>query len=64
MDMRKSRVLRKIRGGEVAYSFKLNLGDPRVAEIASMSGIDCLWVGWIHSWPVQWYTVLFRDGCQ
>lgn len=48
MDMRKSRVLRKIRNGETAFSFKLNLSDARAAEIAAMSGIDCLWTDMEH----------------
>lgn len=48
MDMRKSRVLRKIRNGETAYSFKLNLMDTRAAEICAMSGIDCLWTDMEH----------------
>jgi len=46
--MRKSRVLRKIRNGETAFSFKLNLMDTRAAEIAAMSGIDCLWTDMEH----------------
>ena len=46
--MRKSRVLRKIRNGETAYSFKLNLADVRAAEICAMSGIDCLWTDMEH----------------
>ncbi len=41
--MRESRVLRKLRAGEVAFCTKLNLADSRVAEIAAMSGFDCLW---------------------
>jgi len=41
--MRPSRVLRKLRSGEVVSCFKLNLGDARVAEIAAMSGVDCIW---------------------
>jgi len=41
--MRPSRVLKKLRAGGTAISTKLNLGDPRVAEIAAMSGFDCLW---------------------
>ncbi len=41
--MRASRVLRKLRGGEVALCTKMNLADPRVAEIIAMSGFDCLW---------------------
>lgn len=48
MDMRKSKVLRKIRNGETAFSIKLNLCDPRVAELAAMSGIDCLWIDMEH----------------
>ena len=48
MDIRKSRVLRKIRNGETAFSFKLNLMDTRAAEIAAMSGIDCLWTDMEH----------------
>ncbi len=48
MNMRKSKVLRKIRNGETAFCTKLNLCDPRVAEIAAMSGIDCIWVDMEH----------------
>lgn len=48
MHLRKSRVLKKIREGGVAFSLKLNLADPRVAEIAAMSGIDCLWIDMEH----------------
>ena len=33
--LRKSRVLKKIREDGVAYSIKLNLVDPRIAEIAT-----------------------------
>lgn len=46
--LRKSRVLKKIREGEVAYSVKLNSADPRIAEIAAMSGFDCIWVDMEH----------------
>ena len=48
MHLRKSRVIRKIKEGKTAFSFKLNLCDPRVAEIAAMSGIDCLWIDMEH----------------
>ncbi len=44
MNMRESRVLKKIREGKVAFCTKLNLADPRVAEIAAMSGFDCIWL--------------------
>ena len=43
MNMRPSRVLRKLRAGEVALCFKLNLTDARAAEIAAMAGFDCIW---------------------
>ena len=46
--MRNSRVLEKLRKGEVASCFKLNLSDPKVAEIAAMSGIDCIWLDQEH----------------
>lgn len=48
MDMRKSRVLRKMRNGEVATCVKQNLSDPRVAEIAAMCGFDCIWIDLEH----------------
>lgn len=48
MDMRKSRVLKKIRNGQTAFSIKLNLADTRAAEIAAMSGFDCLWTDMEH----------------
>ena len=41
--MRASRVLAKLRSGEVASCFKINLADPRVVEIAAQAGFDCLW---------------------
>ena len=46
--MRKSRVLKKIRNGQTAFSVKLNLADVRAAEIAAMSGFDCLWTDMEH----------------
>ncbi|WP_409345083.1 HpcH/HpaI aldolase family protein [Paenibacillus sp. MBLB4367] len=46
--MRPSRVLQKLRAGEVAYCTKLNLADARAAEIAAMSGFDCIWTDMEH----------------
>ena len=43
-----SRVLKKLRSGQPAFCFKINTGDPRVAEIAAMSGIDCVWLDREH----------------
>jgi len=48
MHLRKSTVLRKIRNGETAISIKLNLADSRVAEMAAMSGVDCIWIDMEH----------------
>lgn len=56
MNMRKSRVLRKIKEGKVAFCTKLNLADPRVAEIAAMSGFDCIWLDNEHV-PTDFLTL-------
>lgn len=48
MNMRKSRVLRQMRSGKVAISTKLNLSDPRGAELAAMCGFDCIWIDLEH----------------
>lgn len=48
MNMRKSRVLRQMRTGKVATCTKLNLSDPRAAEIAAMCGFDCIWIDLEH----------------
>ena len=48
MNMRKSRVLRQMRNGKVATCVKLNLSDPRNAEIAAMCGFDCIWIDLEH----------------
>lgn len=44
MQMRRSKVLEKLRAGEIVNCFKLNLSDPRVAEIAGLCGADCVWL--------------------
>jgi len=46
--MRKSRVFAKMRSGGIAGCLKLNVDNVRVAEIAAMSGIDCLWLDTEH----------------
>ena len=48
MHLRKSTVLKKIRNGETAICTKLNLADPRAAEIAAMCGFDCIWIDMEH----------------
>jgi 4-hydroxy-2-oxoheptanedioate aldolase len=44
MQMRPSRVLRKLRAGMPASCTKLNLMDARAAEIACQSGFDSVWL--------------------
>ena len=46
--LRKSRVLSRMRNGKVATCTKLNLADPRAAEIAALAGFDCLWIDLEH----------------
>ena len=48
MKMRSSQVLAKLRAGEVVSCVKSNLADPRVVEIAALSGFDCVWVCMEH----------------
>lgn len=46
--MRESKVLKKLRAGEIVNCFKLNLAGGEVAEIAAMAGFDCIWVDREH----------------
>lgn len=54
--MRESRVLRKLRAGEVVTSFKLNLSDIRAAELVARFGFDVLWTCMEHV-PNDWSTI-------
>ncbi|MCE5186885.1 MAG: aldolase [Planctomycetaceae bacterium] len=56
MQMRPSKVLRKLRNNETVTCTKINLSDPRVAEVAAMCGFDCLWLDMEHV-PTDWQTV-------
>jgi 4-hydroxy-2-oxoheptanedioate aldolase len=56
MNMRPSRVLKKIRAGQVAACFKTNLADPRAVEIAAMAGFDCIWTCMEHV-ANDWTTI-------
>ncbi|MBO9608234.1 MAG: aldolase [Paenibacillaceae bacterium] len=47
-SMRPSRVLRKLRDGETAFCTKMNVADARAAEIAALSGFDCIWLDMEH----------------
>lgn len=56
MQMRQSKVLNKLRSGQVASCVKINLADPRVVEIAAMCGFDCIWIDMEHV-PTDWATI-------
>jgi 4-hydroxy-2-oxoheptanedioate aldolase len=56
MQMRPSRVLKKLRAGNVASCIKINIGCPRVTEIAALSGFDCVWLDMEHV-PNDWSIV-------
>lgn len=49
MQVRKSKILRRIRSGETAVTAKLNLADPRGAELAAMFDFDALWIDLEHT---------------
>lgn len=53
MQMRKSRVLRKLRAGQPAICVKMNTADPRVAELAGSYDFDCIWFCNEHV-PTDW----------
>ena len=55
-SMRKSRVLRQLRAGEVVNCFKTNLSDVRVSEIAARYGFDCVWTDTEHV-PNDWSVI-------
>ena len=46
--MRRSRVLERLRSGRAVSCIKLNLDNARVAELAAMAGVDCLWLALEH----------------
>jgi len=54
--MRPSKVLEKLRSGQVATCMKINLADARVVEIAAMAGFDSLWTCMEHV-PNDWSTI-------
>lgn len=56
VKLRPSKVLKKIRSGEVASCVKLNLYDSRVVELAAMAGFDCVWTDMEHI-PNDWSAI-------
>lgn len=53
MEMKPSRVLRKLRAGKTATCVKINTADPRVVELASSYDFDCIWFDNEHV-PTDW----------
>ncbi|MFH0964247.1 MAG: aldolase/citrate lyase family protein [Planctomycetota bacterium] len=56
IEMRRSRVLKKLRAGEVVSCFKVNGEDIVAVEIAALSGFDCIWLCMEHI-PNDWATI-------
>ena len=54
--LRKSRVLGALRAGRSATCLKLNLADPRIAEIAGIAGVDAVWLCNEHV-PNHWINM-------
>jgi 4-hydroxy-2-oxoheptanedioate aldolase len=57
MQLRPSRVLRKLRAGKPAFSTKTNFGDPRIVEIMALAGFDSCWLCNEHV-PGNWMNTL------
>ncbi len=56
LKMRESRVLKKLRAGEIVSCFKINFADAQASEIAALSGFDCVWLDQEHlaqNWSVM-----------
>jgi len=49
IEMRPSRVLERLRAGEVVSCFKINLSCARAVEIPAMFGFDCIWLDMEHT---------------
>lgn len=56
MEVRESRVLRRLHAGEVARSIKLNISDPRMVELGAMCGFDSIWLDMEHV-PTDWKSI-------
>lgn len=54
--LRSSRIRRRIRDGNLATVLKMNLVDPRIVEIAGLSGLDAVWLCNEHV-PNDWLNL-------
>ncbi len=56
MKLRPSRILRELRAGQSSTMFKLNLGDPRIIELAGLAGASAVWLCNEHV-PNDWLNL-------
>jgi 4-hydroxy-2-oxoheptanedioate aldolase len=56
MKLRSSRLLKLLREGHLPTVLKINLSDPRVIEIAGLSGVDAVWLCTEHV-PNDWLSL-------
>ena len=56
MKLRPSRILKLLRQGQFPTALKINLSDPRVVEIAGLSGMDAVWLCTEHV-PNDWIGI-------
>jgi 4-hydroxy-2-oxoheptanedioate aldolase len=56
MKPRPSRILRELRGGHTSTVLKLNLGDPRIVELAGLAGASAVWLCNEHV-PNDWLNL-------
>jgi 4-hydroxy-2-oxoheptanedioate aldolase len=56
MQLRPSRLLRELRAGQNSTILKLNLGDPRIVELAGLAGASAVWLCNEHV-PNDWLNL-------
>jgi 4-hydroxy-2-oxoheptanedioate aldolase len=54
--LRPSRILREIRSGQTSTVLKLNMGDPRIVELAGLAGASGVWLCNEHV-PNDWLNL-------
>ena len=64
MQMRPSRVLAKLRSGRIASCVKLNLGDPRAAEIGRSKRYRLPCGSTANMFPTIWAPSKIKSGLQ
>jgi 4-hydroxy-2-oxoheptanedioate aldolase len=56
LEMRRSKVLEKMRAGKIAVSAKLNMLDPTGVELVGIAGFDAIWLDMEHV-PCDWDSI-------